>query len=290
MIKWAPSRAGLSLFFLALALVVLVFDRQTYKHYSGAEIVVSPKKAAPAAGSTVQTTIKDLASKLSKPRVEAARYSVAADKNLFSASRKAWQAPAPAPVPVQDKKSESPKASAPAPTRRDVVLYGTYISGKTRKAMLHFKRFRKGRILVAEGAEAKDEDSAASGRRKMPVYTVVKVEAKKVILKDERGSEFTVNLYDNKKRRPAKTVNQTKIRVEKAAAPSSSSRRSSSSSAAIATSSATSTATAAAKKALLSAKQIRKLSVEEKDALVERGELKKHNTPFGPVYKRVRKK
>ncbi len=40
----------------------------------------------------------------------------------------------------------------------------------------------------------------------------------------------------------------------------------------------------------LSAKQIRKLSVEEKDVLVERGELKKHSTPFGPVYKRIRRK
>jgi len=287
MIKWAPSRAGLSLFFLALALLVLVFDRQTYKHYSGAEIAVPSKKAAPAAGSTVQTTIKDLASKLKKPRVEAARYSVAADKNLFSASRKAWQAPAPAPV--ESKNNEPPKPPASAPVRRDVVLYGTYISGKTRKAMLHFKRFRKGRLLVAEGAEAKDEDNGISSRRKMPVYTLVKVEAKKVTLKDERGSEFTVNLYDNKKRRPAKTVNKTKIRVEKAAVPGSSSQRSSGSSASIVTSPATSTATVAAKKALLSAKQIRKLSVEEKDALVERGELIKHNTPFGPVYKRVRK-
>jgi len=289
MIKWAPSRAGLSLFFLALALLVLVFDRQTYKHYSGAEIVVPSKKAAPAAGSTVQTTIKDLTSKLKKPRVEAARYSVAADKNLFSASRKAWQAPAPAPAPVENKKNEPPKPPAPAPVRRDVVLYGTYISGKTRKAMLHFKRFRKGRLLVAEGAEAKDEDNGVSSRRKMPVYTLVKVEAKKVTLKDERGSEFTVNLYDNKKRHPAKTVNKTKIRVEKAAVPGSSSRGSSSSSASNVTSPATSTATSAAKKALISAKQIRKLSVEEKDALVKRGELIKHNTPFGPVYKRVRK-
>jgi hypothetical protein len=285
MIKWAPSRAGLSLFFLALALVALVFDRQTYKHYSGAEIVVSSKKAAPAAGSTVQTTIKDLTSKLTKPRVEAARYSVAADKNLFSASRKAWQAPAPPPTVT--KKDEEPKTPAPVPTRRDVILYGTYISGKTRKAMLHFKRFRKGQMLVAEGAEAKDEESGNPSRRKVPAYTVVKVEAKKVILKDERGSEFTVNLYDNKKRRPVKTVNKANIKIDKSAA--------SQKSAKIVIAPAGGKPAVAAKSSgksgapAMSARQIRKLSVEEKDSLVTKGVLKKHNTPFGPVYKRIRK-
>ena len=287
MIKWAPSRAGLSLFFLALALLVLVFDRRTYKHYSGAEIVVSSKKAAPASGSTVQTTIKDLTSKLTKPRVEAARYSVAADKNLFSASRKAWHAPAPPPASVAKKDEAPPKAPVPAPTRRDVVLYGTYISGKTRKAMLHFKRFRKGRMLVVEGAEAKDEDSGNPSRRKAPVYTVLKVEAKKVTLKDERGSEFTVNLYDNKKRRPVKTVNKANIKVDKSAAPQKSAK------VAIAPAggrpSAVAKSNGKAGTPALSARQIRKLSVEEKDALVSKGVLKKHSTPFGPVYKRIRK-
>ncbi len=284
MIKWAPSRAGLSLFFLALALLVLVFDRRTYKHYSGTEIVVSSKKAAPASGSTVQTTIKDLTSKLTKPRVEAARYSVAADKNLFSASRKAWQAPAP--PPAVDKKDETPKAAAPAPTRRDVVLYGTYISGKTRKAMLHFKRFRKGQMLVTEGAEARDEESTSPSRRQTPVYTVLKVEAKKVTLKDDRGSEFTVNLYDNKKRRPVKTVNKANIKVDKTVPQKS---------AKVTIAPAGGTSSGVAKRSgksgvpALSARQIRKLSVEEKDALVTKGILKKHNTPFGPVYKRIRK-
>ncbi len=280
MIKWAPSRAGLSLLFLALALLVLVFDRHTYKRYSGIEIAVPEKRAA--AGTTVQTIIKELASTLAKPRVEGARYAVAADKNLFSPSRKAWQAPASSPV--VRKSSATPKA--PAPTRRDVVLYGTYISGKTRKAMLHFKRFRKGRMLVAEGAEARDEDSGSASRRKTPVYTVVKVEAKKVTLKDERGSEFSVSLYDNKKRRPVKTVNKANIKVDKSAP-----RKA----AKIAVAPAVRTAAggvAATKRSTapaLSARQIRKLSVEEKDALVAKGVLKKHNTPFGPVYKRVRK-
>lgn len=286
MIKWAPSRAGLSLLFLALALLVLVFDRQTYKSYSGAEIaVLSKRPAAAAAGMTVQTTIKDLASKLTKPRVEAARYSVAADKNLFSASRKAWQAPAPPPAVT--KKDEAPKTPAPAPTRRDVVLYGTYISGKTRKAMLHFKRFRKGQMLIAEGAEAKDEESGNPSRRQTPVYTVLKVGAKKVTLKDERGSEFTVNLYDNKKRRPVKTVNKANIKVDKSAAPQKSAKVTIAP--AGGTSSVVAKSNSKASKPAMSARQIRKLSVEEKDAMVAKGALKKHNTPFGPVYKRVRK-
>ena len=275
MIKWAPSRAGLCLLFLILGLAVLIFDRHTYKRYSGAEIAFSNKATPAVAGTAVQATIKELSSKLAKPKVGTGRYAVTADKNLFAADRKAWQAPAPRPAETE-KKDEIPDPAA-APVRRDVILYGTYISGSTRKAMLHFKRFRKGRMLVAEGGEVKDEESGSSGRRKTPVYTILKVEAKKVILKDERGGEFEVSLYDNKQRRPARTVNKKNIVVEKAAAPTPA-RKAPESSA------------AAAKGPSLSAKQIRKLSTEEKDALVERGELKKHNTPFGPVYKRVRKR
>ena len=285
MIKWAPSRAGLSLFFLVLALLVLVFDRYTYKRYSSVEIAASKKHGAVAAGTTVQATIKELVSKLDKPRVEVSRYAVTADRNLFSPIRKAWHAPVPHPVAAV--KKEASKAPAAAPIRRDVVLYGTYISGKTRKAMLHFKRFRKGQMLVAEGAEAKDVESGNPSRRQTPVYTVLKVEAKKVTLKDERGSEFTVNLYDNKKRRPVKTANKANIKVGKSAAPQKSAKVT------IAPAGGTPLKVTKRKSSsaapALSARQIRKLSVEEKDALVAKGVLKKHTTPFGPVYKRIRK-
>ncbi len=284
MIKWAPSRAGLSLFFLVLALLVLVFDRHTYKRYSGIEIVASQKHGAAVAGTTVQATIKELASKLDKPKVEVSRYAVTADRNLFSADRKAWQAPAPRPVAGEEKAEfQDPVA---APTRRDVVLYGTYISGKTRKAMLHFKRFRKGQMLVAEGEEAQDQDNSNPSRRNSPSYKVLKVEARKVTIKDERGQEFTVKLYDNKSRRPVKTVNKKNIRVDKSAVPQKSAK--------IITSTAKVSApgVSAGKKSEtsgLTSRQIRKLSVEEKEAMVNKGTLKKHNTPFGPVYQRLRK-
>ena len=281
MIKWAPSRAGLCLLFLLLGLVVLVFDRHTYKKHSGAEIAFS-NKATPATASTaVPATIKELSSKLAKPEVGAGRYAVTADKNLFAADRKAWQPPAP-PQPKTEGKEEAASVPAAAAGRRDVVLYGTYLSGSVKKAMLHFKRFRKGRMLVAEGEQAKDEDAGDSGRRRMPVYTVLKVEAKSVTLKDERGAEFAVSLYDNKQRRPVKTENKKNIQIEAAVVPKAARKPTKPGSSAPKGVAATSSS--------LSAKQIRKLSVEEKDVLVEQGELKKHNTPFGPVYKRVRKK
>ncbi len=280
MIKWVPSRAGLSLLFLFLGLIALFFARHTYKRYSGAEIAFSSKATPAVAGTAVQATIKELSVKLDKPKVGVGRYAVTAEKNLFAADRKAWQPPVPK-VPASEKQEE---VAAPAPAaalvRRDVILYGTYISGSVKKALLHFKRFRKGRILVAEGAEAKDEESGSASKRKTPVYTVLKVEAKKVTLKDERGGEFEIGLYDNKKRRPAKTANRKQIKVETAVAPVARSPKSSKSAA----------SARSANDSRLSAKQIRKLSVEEKDALVERGDLKKHSTPFGPVYKRVRKK
>ena len=281
MIKWAPSRAGLSLLFLFLGLVVLVFDRYTYKRYSGAEITFSNKATPAVAGTAVQATIKELSAKLVKPKVGTGRYAVTADKNLFAADRKAWQAPAL----LQSKTEKQEETSTPdaAPVRRDVVLYGTYLAGSVKKAMLHFKRFRKGQMLVAEGAEAKDEEGGASGRRRTPVYTLLKVEAKKVTLKDERGGEFEVSLYDNKRRRPVKTDNKKSIQVETAVAPTPPTRTPAKPAGAAGRESTPTTSS-------LSAKQIRKLSQEEKDALVERAELKTHSTPFGPVYKRVRNK
>ncbi len=280
MIKWAPSRAGLSLLFLFLGLMVLVFDRYTYKRYSGAEITFSNKVTPAVAGTAVQATIKELSAKLVKPKVGTGRYAVTADKNLFAADRKAWQVPAPR-QPETEKQEETLTPDA-TPVRRDVVLYGTYLAGSVKKAMLHFKRFRKGRMLVSEGAEAKDGESGNSGRRRTPVYTLIKVEAKKVTLKDERGGEFEVSLYDNKRRRPAKTDNKKNIQVETAVVPTP--PQTSVKPASTVTRETTATTSS------LSAKQIRKLSLEEKDALVDRGELKKHNTPFGPVYKRVRKR
>ncbi len=288
MIKWAPSRAGLSLLFLFLGVIALFFARHTYKRYSGVEIAFSSKATPAVAGTAVQATIKELSAKLDKPKVSVGRYAVTTDKNLFSADRKAWQPPAPR-LPASEKTDEaSTPAAAAAPVRRDVILYGTYISGSVKKALLHFKRFRKGRMLVAEGEEAKDEEIADSGKRKKPVYTVLKVEAKKVTLKDERGGEFEVSLYDNKKRRPAKTSNKTNIQVNTSDAPTARQTRAQP---ARSGPNVTGTKTTSSKATpSLSAKQIRKLSVEEKNALVERGELKKHSTPFGPVYKRIRKK
>ncbi|MCD6532732.1 MAG: hypothetical protein J7L25_01475 [Deltaproteobacteria bacterium] len=285
MIKWAPSRAGLSLLFLFLGLIALFFARYTYKRYSGVEIAFSSKTAPVVAGTAVQATIKELSAKLDKPKVGVGRYAVTADKNLFAADRKAWQPPAPK-VPAGEKKEEAAAPSA-ARVRRDVILYGTYISGSVKKALLHFKRFRKGRILVAEGEEANDEEGGSSGKRKTPVYTLLKVEAKKVTLKDERGGEFEISLYDNKKRRPAKTSNKTNIQVGTPAAPTARQTRAQP---ARSNPKVTGAKTSSAATSSLSAKQIRKLSVEEKNALVERGELKRHSTPFGPVYKRIRKK
>ncbi len=284
MIKWAPSRAGLSLFFLVLALLVLMVDRHTYKSYSGVEIKASQKPGAAAAGTTVQATIKELASKLDKPKIEVSRYAVTADRNLFSPARKAWHAPAPQAAPPAA--PEEVKTPAAAPTRRDVVLYGTYISGKTRKAMLNFKRFRKGNMLVAEGEEAKDMDSGAPHRNNPPTYKVLKVEARTVTLQDERGGEFTIGLYDNKKRRPVKTVNKKNIQVNKTTVLQKSPKITTS---AVVGTTGGSAATNKKGAPVLTSRQIRKLSVEEKEAMVSKGVLKKHNTPFGPVYQRIRK-
>ncbi|MBN2808027.1 MAG: hypothetical protein JXR80_00880 [Deltaproteobacteria bacterium] len=282
MIKWVPSRAGLCLLFLLLGLVVLVFDRYTYKHHSGGEIVFKGGATPAAVPTAAPAVIKELNSKLVKSEVGAGRYAVVVDKNLFAADRTAWQPPAPPQPPAENKEEDSPAPEVAAPVRRDVVLYGTYLSGSVKKAMLNFKRFRQGKVLLGEGEQAKDEADGDSARRQTPVYTLLKVQAKSVTLKDERGGEFSVSLYDNKQRRPVQTDNQKNIQVEAAVTV-----------APVPVATPENPASPPGKEGdapsvALSAKDIRKLSVEEKDALVAKGELKKHSTPFGPVYKRAR--
>ncbi|MCK5679411.1 hypothetical protein KAI46_01200, partial [bacterium] len=80
-----------------------------------------------------------------------------------------------------------------------------------------------------------------------------------------------------------KTANKVNIKVDKSAPPQKSAKVSSSASVKVSD-------RKAAVAPPMTAKQIRKLSVEEKDVLVEKGVLKKHHTPFGPVYKRTRTK
>ncbi len=286
MSKWLPtSRAGLAFLFLFLGLVILFFDRQTYRHYAGAEIKGEHKELPAKAGTAVQATIKELRSKLEKSRIGAQRYAVAADKNLFSPERKAWRPPAPKPKPEAGQSKEAPPVAAP--TRRDVVLYGTYIAGKQKKAILYFKRFRKGHLRLAEGEEARDGDERAASRPGSPVYKVLKVEARSVVLQDARGREFTIGLYDNKKRRPAKTVNKANIKVEKAVVPKPGAIKTGKSGGRPGTVAGKSTS---GSEPVLTARDIRKLSREDKEALVAKGVLKKLSTPFGPVYKRVRKR
>jgi len=283
MSKWLPtSRAGLAFLFLFLGLVILFFDRQTYRHYAEAEIKEVHKELPTKAGTAVQATIKELRSKLEKTRIGAQRYDVAANKNLFSPERKAWRPPAPKPKPEPNQSKEAPPVVAP--TRRDVVLYGTYIAGKQKKAILYFKRFRKGRLRLAEGDEARDGDEKAASRPGSPVYKVLKVEAKSVVLQDARGREFTIGLYDNKKRRPVKTANKPSIQVEKVAVskPVVAAKPKVSNSGNIVNN-------AGKSGPKLTARDIRKLSMEEKNTLVSKGVLKKIETPFGPIYKKARK-
>lgn len=277
--KWVPSRAGLFALFLGLGLLVLVGDRYFYKKHSRSQDDFVASAGQEASG-TVQATVKELASRLERRPLASARYAVAAEKNLFAPDRQAWQPPAPRtpePEPEDDKPED-----VPAPQRRDVVLYGTYIAGGQKKALLHFKRLRKGRFLLAEGEEAVDDEEDNGPRSRRPSYTLLKVEQKSVQLKDDRGSEFSIGLYDNKQRRPVKTASTgstPNIQVEAATtAPA----------AATTANDANSAGDTKAAPAL-TAKQIRKMSVEDKESLVKSGELIKHNTPFGPVYKRARK-
>ena len=109
---------------------------------------------------------------------------VIAEKNVFSPLRKAWTPP---PPPEPEKVPEEPKAPPPPPKRDGVELRGTAMVGDTRTAMVHFRLFNPPEtLLLCEGGVAKP--SKADG----PVFTMVRIEPDRVIMKDSAGEIFVV--------------------------------------------------------------------------------------------------
>ncbi len=246
-----------------------------------AEQTFSP---SPGNGDTeTSLVIEELKGQLEAPSLEAARYSIIAEQNLFSPDREAWAPPPPRPEPPQEEEAPPP----PPANRNDVALHGTYLSGGEKRAILSFRHFRsapKSRILT-EGQEARDED----GNARLS-YTVKEIHEDRVELEDSRQQTFSVGLFDNKQASPRATQQKTTIEVEQGAiaGPVASASASTGDGGSPSASPSSSQKGGQEGKDGLSTADVNRMDQEDKDRLVEEGKLRKINTPFGNVYKPVK--
>lgn len=213
--------------------------------------------------------LKELSAMMNKPRGSKTGHEVIAEKNLFSKDRSEWQQPAAQQVQNQ----------AGQIMRHDVILYGIFKSGDREMAILGLPRISSGskKFILAAGENVKSPPD------KPPFsYTLVSIKDKAVTVKDQAGAIFSVGLYDHKRtpssRRPPAHLSKsgTKVvttKVQGSAAPAGGIVRPG----------------GPAPSAAKAEKSISSMSKREKEALVKKGQLKKVSTPFGTLYRPVKK-
>jgi len=219
--------------------------------------------------------VDELAASLALPKAVDGRYQIIEEKNLFSPERKAWQAPPAAPAGTEPEQKIMPPSSL---AKGEIVYYGSYTKGDLKYAILGFKKLRiqRGKVILAEGETAKDEQGAALW------YTLRKVTPLAAVLENNQGQIYTVGLFDHESRNPKQTKNTTEIKVAASEPPK-----------AVATVVETAAAKEDAKKKEAEANpyttsSLAKMPEGEKEALVQAGKLKKVNTPMGVIYQPVK--
>lgn len=188
---------------------------------------------------------------------------IVVEKNVFSPRRTAW-----APPPPPETKPEEPEAPAsplPPPKRDGVELRGTAMMADVRTAIIHFRLFNPPEtLLLREGTVAKPKQGEG------PEFVVERIEANKVIMKDSAGAKFQVGLYDHARQTEApQAPAQSQAVVSTAPA---------------AASAPASSVVGEAPKGEPSPAAVQQ---ERNEQLVKEGKMRKINTPFGPVYRKL---
>ena len=202
--------------------------------------------------------VNDMKTLLAQNELRRNSYQLIAEKNLFSAQRTAWQPPV-----VEDPETEVVVSQA---RRTDVVLYGTFVVGDKMGALLEFTSLKSDqrKKTLFPG----DKVSSASGSRNRS-YVLLKVEPSSVMIKDNKGIVFNVDLYNAKKRQSKVTTSKTSISITK-----DESVKESSSAAIVGSKHSTEA------EKVVKARQ----SAVARQKKVESGELRKVATPFGTTY------
>ena len=212
--------------------------------------------------------IKELSAILNKPRGARSGHDVIADKNLFSQEREEWV------NPVTEQQAEHPSKVK----RTDVVLYGIYRSGGESIAILGLPRIAENnkKFLLTAG----DKADSQPGRPPFS-YTLVSIEEEGVTVRDHNGAVFSVGLYDHQRSpslpraaippggsgvkvvttKPSPNANKGGgvVRPDSGKTPNG------------------------------ITKPVNAMSKAEKEAMVKQGKLKKVSTPFGTLYRPIKK-
>lgn len=250
---------------LCLAALFFFFSYRTYATEAHTDL----SKASQKEFKSEQVVIEELQSLFQARRSAPTRYEIIADKNLFSPDRKAWAPPPPPDPEVVEEKKVLPPSS-----RKDVVLYGTYMSDSDRKAIIEFKNLRSqpSRLILGEGDVAEDPTG------KLPFkFTVRAIQKDQVTIVDNKREEvFAVGLFEHERQKSRNQQAEASILVEEGSQPEQEQAT------------VTKTAPAAQSKSSFTRKEVLEMDDAQKDNLVKQGKLKKVHTPFGPVYEPVK--
>lgn len=202
--------------------------------------------------------VSDLKTLLGQSPLRRNSYQLIGDKNLFSPERTAWQSP------VVDKAEAGDVVVSPV-SRSDVALYGIFKLGEKKGALLEFTSLKKDQ---RKKTMFPGDTVSSPGDRKKRSYTLLSVKPASVVIKDQNGVVFNVDLYKDKKVRHKAVETKTSISVNSDdTAPKSS---------AVVVGSSRSVEAGAVVNARKAAVQLQRQ--------VAAGELKKISTPFGTAY------
>jgi hypothetical protein len=261
--RFFSFRVLLVLLLLAGTAIVVSMSLATYERTSS--IDVQPQRKSTQSERSIK--LKEIKSLFSSIRKDPQKFAVIKEKNLFSPKREHWQPPQPKKEDKKEEKKEE-KPKPPPADRDDVILYGTYTSNATKRAIIHFKKFRfsPSSRVVSVGDVLRDGEKRGDD----VYYKIASIEKNNVELVDYRDRKFSVNIYAHDIEAAVKQRSEQNIQISESKqkegssvvgqAPQRQEKRSSGSG-------------------------VQNLSTREKERLHQEGKLRKIETPFGTLYR-----
>ena len=171
----------MSLIFVGLGLIMLVLSVRGYKEYSQKDIVALDSGSI----SETRVTMDELRSMFEFSHGSGENHELIARKNLFTPDREAWQ-----PPPSNEEEEET--VSASSLDSGDFRLHGITFRGDSKKALIYSRKFpdQNKHRLVSEGETVEDE-----GRE---LFTVAAIDSDFVTL-ESGGESLRIGLYDHER-------------------------------------------------------------------------------------------
>lgn len=248
----------ISTIFTLLAAVNLLLSFGIYQRTSGLVAPIAGANSTRSESARSDIAVGDLKTLLDQSSLRRNSYQLIGEKNLFSPERTEWQTPAV-------EKAETGDVVVSRISRSDVALYGIFKLGEKKGALLEFTSLKKDQ---RKKTMFPGDTVSSLGYRNGRSYTLLSVNPASVVIKDQNGVVFNVDLYKDKKVRQKAVKTKTSISVN--------SDDTAQVSSAVVVGSSRSVEAGAVVNARKAAVQLQQQ--------VEAGELKKISTPFGTAY------